>query len=52
MFEKMLIPVAYVEMPEELKESGKLLKSLGAISVCLYHVNEPGTSLISASTIE
>ena len=43
MFEKMLIPVAYGERPEELRKVGKILKSLGASSVCLYHVNEPGS---------
>ncbi|MDV4341949.1 universal stress protein [Methanoculleus sp. YWC-01] len=43
MFEKMLIPVAYGERPEEVRKAGKILKSLGASSVCLYHVNEPGS---------
>lgn len=43
MLEKMLIPVAYGERPEELRKAGKILKSLGASSVCLYHVNEPGS---------
>ncbi len=52
MFEKTLIPVAYGERPEEVRKAGTILKTLGANSVCLYHVNEPGTSLISASTIE
>jgi len=43
MFEKTLIPVAYGERPEELRKAGTILKSLGASSVCLYHVNEPGS---------
>jgi nucleotide-binding universal stress UspA family protein len=43
MLEKVLIPVAYGERPEELRKAGKILKSLGASSVCLYHVNEPGS---------
>lgn len=43
MLEKMLIPVAYGERPEELRKAGKILKSLGVSSVCLYHVNEPGS---------
>ncbi|KLK88786.1 universal stress protein UspA [Methanoculleus sediminis] len=43
MFEKTLIPVAYGERPEEVRKVGTILKSLGAGSVCLYHVNEPGS---------
>src|SRR5690554_3973337 len=43
MFEKTLIPVAYGERPEEVRKAGKILKTLGANSVCLYHVNEPGS---------
>ena len=48
MFEKTLIPVAYGERPEEVKKAGGLLTSLGARSVCLYHVNEPGSSFRGA----
>ncbi|WP_292519130.1 universal stress protein [Methanoculleus sp.] len=43
MLEKTLIPVAYKERPEELRKVGRMLKTLGANSVCLYHVNEPGS---------
>ena len=43
MFEKILVPVAYGERREELKKAGKLLKGLGASSISLYHVNEPGS---------
>ncbi|MDN5340649.1 MAG: hypothetical protein PWQ30_1758 [Euryarchaeota archaeon] len=43
MFEKTLIPVAYGERPEEVRKAGTILKTLGANSVCLYHVNEPGS---------
>jgi len=43
MFEKTLVPVAYGERPEELMKIGKILRSLGANAICLYHVNEPGS---------
>ena len=43
MFEKTLVPVAYGERPEELMKIGRILRSLGANSICLYHVNEPGS---------
>jgi nucleotide-binding universal stress UspA family protein len=43
MFEKTLVPVAYGERPEELMKIGRVLRSLGAESICLYHVNEPGS---------
>lgn len=43
MFEKTLIPVAYGERPEELRKIGTILRDLGACSVCLFHVNEPGS---------
>ncbi len=50
MFENTLIPVAYGERPDELKNIGVTLKNFGARSVCLYHVHESG-SFFRASDI-
>lgn len=40
MFEKTLIPVAYGEKPGELRKIGRLLRSLGSESICLFHVSD------------
>lgn len=50
MFENILIPVAYGERPDELKNIGVTLKSFGVRSICLYHVHESG-SFFRASDI-
>ncbi|HIJ06404.1 MAG: UspA domain protein [Methanomicrobiales archaeon 53_19] len=40
MFEKTLIPVAHGETSEELRKIGRILKSLGSESICLFHVSD------------